>query len=47
LWNDPANINWLEQFNTIINSTLINTQRIGRPGNSAQILVVHRFVGKY
>ena len=38
LWNDPANINWLEQFNTIINATLINTQRIGRPGNSAQIL---------
>jgi hypothetical protein len=38
LWNDPANVNWLEQFNTIINSALINTQRIGRPGNSAQIL---------
>ena len=37
LWNDPANINWLEQYNTIINATLINTQRIGRPGNSAQI----------
>jgi hypothetical protein len=40
LWNDPANINWLEQFNTIINATLINSQRIGRPGNSAQILGV-------
>ena len=38
LWNDPANINWLEQFNTIINATLINSQRVGRPGNSAQIL---------
>ena len=37
LWNDPANINWLEQFNTIINATLINTQRIGRPGNTAQL----------
>ena len=37
LWNDPANINWLEQFNTIINATLLNTQRIGRPGNTAQI----------
>ena len=37
LWNDPANINWLEQFNTIINATLIDTQRIGRPGNTAQI----------
>ena len=38
LWNDPANTNWLEQYNTIINATLINTQRVGRPGNSAQIL---------
>jgi hypothetical protein len=40
LWNDPANPNWLEQFNTIINATLIDTQRIGRPGNSAEILDV-------
>ncbi len=40
LWNDPANPNWLEQFNTIINATLTNTQRIGRPGNTAQILGV-------
>lgn len=38
LWNDPANPNWLEQFNTIINATLIDSQRIGRPGNSAQLL---------
>ncbi len=38
LWNDPANPNWLEQFNTIINATLITTQRVGRPGNTAQIL---------
>lgn len=40
LWNDPANPNWLEQFNTIINATLIDTQRVGRPGNSADILGV-------
>lgn len=38
LWNDPANPNWLEQYNTVINATLINTQRVGRPGTSAQIL---------
>ena len=38
LWNDPANVNWLEQYNTIINAALINTQRVGRPGQSAQIL---------
>jgi hypothetical protein len=38
LWNDPANPNWLEQFNTIINATLINTQRVGKPGNVADLL---------
>lgn len=40
LWNDPANPNWLEQFNTIINATLVDTQRVGRPGNSTEILNV-------
>jgi hypothetical protein len=40
LWNDPANPNWQEQFNTIINAALINTQRVGLPGNTAQILGV-------
>ena len=38
LWNDPANPNWLEQFNTIVNATLINTQKVGRPGNTATLL---------
>jgi hypothetical protein len=38
LWNDPANPNWLEQYNTIVNSTLINTQKVGRPGNTADLL---------
>jgi hypothetical protein len=40
LWNDPANPNWLEQYNTIINAALVNTQRVGLPANSAQILGV-------
>lgn len=40
LWNDPANAGWLEQFNTIINSALINSQRVGRPGNSQELLGV-------
>ena len=40
LWNDPANTNWLNQYNTIVNATLINSQRVGRPGNSAQLLGV-------
>ena len=41
LWNDPANPNWLEQFNTIINATLVDTQRIGRPGNVSEIAGVN------
>ena len=40
LWNDPANTYWLEQFNTVINAALINTQRIGKPGNVADLLGV-------
>ena len=38
LWNDPANPNWLEQFNTVINAALINSQRVGKPGNTSEIL---------
>jgi hypothetical protein len=41
LWNDPANPDWLEQFNTIINSALVDTQRIGRPGNVSEIAGVN------
>jgi len=40
LWNDPANPNWLEQMNTIWNSAMINSQKIGRPGNVADLLGV-------
>lgn len=40
LWNDPANPFWLEQFNTIINAALIDSQRIGEPGNISDILGV-------
>lgn len=40
LWNDPANVNWLEQYNTIINAALIDSQRIGYPGNTADLLGV-------
>lgn len=40
LWNDPANANWFEQFNTILNATLISSERIGRPGNVSDILGV-------
>lgn len=37
LWNDPANPNWLEQYNTILNAAMINSQRIGKPGNTQDI----------
>jgi hypothetical protein len=40
LWNDPANPNWFEQFNTIINAALISSQRVGRPGNVSELLGV-------
>lgn len=40
LWNDPANVNWLDQYNTVINAALVSTQRIGHPGHSEQILGV-------
>ena len=33
-WNDPTNRNWLDQWNTIINAVLINSQSVGSPGNS-------------
>ena len=36
-WADPTNFDWQEQFNAIINSALVNTQRVGRPGNRTTI----------
>ena len=39
-WNDPANSSWQEQYNIIINAALTSAQRIGKPGNSQQLLGV-------
>jgi len=36
-WNDVTNSNWLEQFTIITNATLLNSQVIGKPGNSQSI----------
>ena len=36
-WNDLTNDNWLEQFTSIINATLISSEQIGKPGNSQLI----------
>jgi len=39
-WADPTNLDWQEQFTVIINASLVNTQRFGRPGASQDILGV-------
>ena len=39
-WADPSNFDWQEQFTAIINASLVNTQRVGRPGNDQVILGV-------
>jgi hypothetical protein len=37
LWDDPANENWLEQFTTVVNASLVSNQMVGKPGNSQAI----------
>ena len=39
-WNDPTNTDWFEQFTSIINAALINSQRYGNPGNKQTIIDV-------
>ena len=39
-WADPSNFDWQEQFTTIINAALVDTQSIGHPGNDQTILGV-------
>ena len=39
-WADPTNFDWQEQFTSIIDAALVNTQRVGRPGNRTTILGV-------
>lgn len=36
-WADPTNFDWQEQFTTILNAAMVNTQRVGRPGNRTTI----------
>ena len=33
-WNDITNDNWLEQFTSIVNASLLTNQTVGKPGNS-------------
>jgi hypothetical protein len=37
-WADPSNFDWQEQFTAIINASLVDTQRIGRPGARNNII---------
>ena len=39
-WADPTNLDWQEQFTAIINASLVDSQRVGRPGNRQTILGV-------
>ena len=39
-WADSTNLDWQEQFTTILNATLVNTQKFGNPGNDQIILGV-------
>lgn len=36
-WNDAGNVNWYEQFITILNATLPTNQQVGKPANSQVI----------
>ena len=40
-WNDPTNPSWQEQLTAIVNASLINSQKFGRPGGSSSILGVN------
>jgi hypothetical protein len=39
-WNDATNQNWQEQFNAVFNAALVDSQRIGNPSNSKELLGV-------
>ena len=39
-WADPTNPDWQEQFTAVINAALVDSQRVGRPGNRQTILGV-------
>jgi hypothetical protein len=39
-WDDVTNPNWLEQFTTIVNASLVDSQKFGRPGNKQKIIGV-------
>ena len=36
-WNDVTNYNWQEQFNVVLNAAFIDSQVVGKPGNTQTI----------
>lgn len=39
-WNDRTNEDWQEQFTTVLNAVLVDSQRVGEPGRVADIVGV-------
>jgi hypothetical protein len=39
-WNDSTNIDWQDQFNTVLNAMLVDSQKYGKPGKSADVLEI-------
>ena len=39
-WADPTNLDWQEQFTTILNASLVNTQKFGNPSSDQVIMGV-------
>ena len=37
-WNDTTNQDWQDQFNTVLNALLVDSQKINNPGRSATVL---------
>lgn len=37
-WNDKTNVDWQEQLTTVLNAALIDSQKIGQPGHTADIV---------
>ena len=37
-WNDSTNIDWQDQFNTVLNAMMIDSQKVGKPGRTATVL---------
>jgi len=40
-WADPTNFDWLEQWTAVINATLVDSQKVGRPGNRQTLLGIN------